>query len=190
MPSASQPWRPTLGLILVALIAPSGLALAQAPWSATLERGGRVEVDPRTHQPVLIQDGRQSQLWDGVHRLDDGTVIRIQDGRVVPTAEMLSPPRAESESEPEPESAEATAPAMPPDADGEPITGASPCERLVLEVCGAARTCWRAPPCEAARQLREMEREEWVRGADPGWITESGRQCRKAMGSDFFAPCQ
>jgi hypothetical protein len=35
-----------------------------------------------------------------------------------------------------------------------------------------------------------MEREDWVRGADPGQITENGRQCREAMGSDFFAPCR
>jgi len=40
----------------------------------------------------------------------------------------------------------------------------------------------------AARQLREMQREDWVRAADPGQITENARQCREAMGSDFFAP--
>jgi hypothetical protein len=33
-----------------------------------------------------------------------------------------------------------------------------------------------------------MQREDWVRAADPGQITENARQCREAMGSDFFAP--
>jgi hypothetical protein len=35
-----------------------------------------------------------------------------------------------------------------------------------------------------------MEREDWLGGADPSLITESGKQCREAMGNDFFAPCQ
>lgn len=161
----------------------SGPALAREPWSAPLQRGGTVEVDPRTNRPVLIENGRETQLWDGVHRLDDGSVIRIEDGRVVPTTEMLGggPP------------SEAVEPASP-DQGGQPagalLDGASPCERLVLKVCGAARSCWREPACEAARQLREMEQEEWLKGADPKVITESGKQCQEAMGNSFFAPCR
>jgi len=34
-----------------------------------------------------------------------------------------------------------------------------------------------------------MEREEWLKGADPKVITESGKQCREAMDNTFFAPC-
>jgi hypothetical protein len=173
-------WTMSLGLMLATMLLFPGPADAREPWSAPLERGGTVEVDPRTNRPVLIQDGRETQLWDGVHRLEDGSVIRIQGGRVVPTTEMIAPP---SQSEEREAADQAEQPA------GERITGASPCEELVLKVCGASRACWREPACEAARQLREMEQEDWINGADPSRITEGGKQCRDAMTNDFFAPC-
>jgi hypothetical protein len=176
-----QPWTMSLGAVLTAMLLLGGPSEAREPWSAPLERGGTVEVDPRTNRPVLIQDGRETQLWDGVHRLEDGSVIRIQGGRVIPTTDMIDGPSV-------PESSEATDETE--QAAGERITGASPCEQLVLKVCGASRTCWREPACEAARQLREMEQEDWLKGADPSLITESGTQCREAMENDFFAPCR
>jgi len=170
-------------VLVGAVLLCNGPGHAREPWSADLERGGTVEVDPRTNRPVLIENGRETQLWDGVHRLDDGSVIRIESGRIVPTTDMLgggSPPSEAAEPE-------------GPDQDGQPadalVDGTSPCERLVLKVCGAARACWREVACEAARQLREMEREEWLKGADPKVITESGKQCREAMDNTFFAPC-
>jgi hypothetical protein len=176
-----QPWTMSLGVVLTTMLLLAGPADAREPWSAPLERGGTVEVDPRTNRPVLIQDGRETQLWDGVHRLEDGSVIRIQGGRVIPTTDMIDRSRAPEEPEATDETEQAA---------GERITGASPCEQLVLKVCGASRTCWREPACEAARQLREMEQEDWLKGADPGLITESGKQCREAMENDFFAACR
>jgi hypothetical protein len=171
-------------------------ALADEPWTAPLQRGGQVEIDPSTNRPILDQDGRRTQLWDGVHRLEDGSVIRIEGGRVVPTTDMLTPSSTPSESATS--NAEAAEDAEAGNAaegaterpTGERITGASPCEQLVLQVCGAARTCWSEPACQAARQLREMEREEWLKGADPNVVTESGKQCSEAMNNDFFTPCR
>lgn len=140
-----QAWiAPLTGIALLS----SGPATGSEPWSATLERGGRVEVDPRTNRPLLIQDGRETQLWDGVHRLEDGSVIRIQGGRVIPTTEMRAP------AHPDRSEADDSPPA------GEHISGASPCETLVIKTCGASRACWTQPPCEAARQLRDMEQED------------------------------
>ncbi len=178
-----------LGAVPAILLLCAVHAHAGEPWTAPLQRGGQVEVDPRTNRPVLDQDGRRTQLWDGVHRLEDGSVIRIEGGRVVPTTEMLAPSGTPSESatsDADPAKAAEGATEQP---SGERITGASPCEQLVLQVCGAARTCWREPACEAARQLREMEQEEWLKGADPGLVTESGKQCEEAINNAFFAPC-
>jgi hypothetical protein len=175
-----KPWTISLCTLMATMLVVAGPGEASEPWSAPLQRGGKVEVDPRTNRPVFIQDGRETQLWDGVHRLEDGSVIRIQGGRVVPTTDMLDPPRM-------PESDTPDDPTEQP--AGERIIGASPCDQLVLKVCGASRSCWREPACEAARQLREMEQEDWVNGADPNLITESGKQCQEAMTNDFFAPC-
>ncbi|CRI67584.1 conserved exported hypothetical protein [Thiocapsa sp. KS1] len=183
-----QPGTSSLSAALATLLLCAAPALAAEPWTAPLQSGGQVEVDPRTNRPVLTRDGRQTQLWDGVHRLEDGSVIRIEGGRVVPTTDMLVPPPAPSESATTDTEGDSDQPAGEP--IGEPVTGASPCEQLVIRVCGAARTCWREPPCEAARQLREMEQEEWLKGADPHFVTESGKQCREAMTNDFFAPCR
>ncbi len=183
--TSNQAWGVALGAMLATLLVAATPAAAREPWSAPLARGGTVEVDPRTNRPTLIQDGRETQLWDGVHRLQDGSVILIREGRVVPTVQMLAPPTHE---ERETDEAAQTSLEEPPDT--ERIAERSPCEELVMKVCGAARTCWRQPACEAARQLREMEQEDWLSGADPGLITPSGKQCREAMDKDFFAPCK
>ncbi|EGV16113.1 hypothetical protein [Thiocapsa marina] len=188
-----QPWTACLGAVPAILLLFVFHAHADEPWTAPLQRGGQVEVDPRTNRPVLDQNGRRTQLWDGVHRLEDGSVIRIEGGRVVPTTDMLAPSGAPSE----PAASDTEAPEAVEADEGEAkqptggrLTGASPCEQLVLRVCGAARTCWQEPACEAARQLRQMEQEEWLKGADPGRVTESGKQCEEAMSNAFFAPCR
>ncbi|WP_373509204.1 hypothetical protein, partial [Thiocapsa sp.] len=93
-----QPRASSLGAALAILLLCAAPARADEPWTAPLQRGGQVEVDPRTNRPVLTQDGRQTQLWDGVHRLEDGSVIRIEGGRVVPTTDMLVPSPTPSES--------------------------------------------------------------------------------------------
>jgi hypothetical protein len=185
-----------IGAVWTILVLCAVHAHADEPWTAPLQRGGQVEVDPRTNRPVLDQDGRRTQLWDGVHRLEDGSVIRIEGGRVVPTTDMLAPSGTPSESGTSDADADADAAEASEAAEetteqptGYRLTGASPCEQLVLRACGAARTCWLEPACEAARQLRQMEQEEWLKGADPSLDTESGKQCEEAMSNAFFAPC-
>ena len=171
------------GAILATLLLVANPVMAREPWGAPLARGGWVEVDPRTNRPLLIQDGRQTQLWDGVHRLLDGSVIQVREGRVVPTLEMLSPPRAVSL----PDQSN-----VPPTSDqpgAEYFSGASPCTQLILRACGAANHCWAAPACAAARQLLEMEQKDWP-GGGPGFITDTGNQCREALSNRFFAPCR
>lgn len=159
------------------------------PWTAPLERGGQVEVDPRTNRPIIIQDGRQIQFWDGVHRLDDGSVIRIQGGQIVPRADMLDQPPQTAR---EPDGSTEDNQEVPDETTQtglDPLTGPSPCEQLALRVCGATRRCWRVPACEAARQLRDLEQEDRLRGIDPNRPTQTGQQCSEALSNPFFAPC-
>ncbi len=160
------------------------------PWTAPLERGGQVEVDPRTNRPVIIQDGRQIQLWDGVHKLDDGSVIRIQGGQVVPTTDMLDQPGApQTPLEPNASPDDAQVPDETSHAGINPLTGASLCEQLVLRVCGATRSCWSTPACDAARQLRDLEQEDRISGGDPNRPTPTSQHCSEALTNPFFARC-
>jgi hypothetical protein len=174
-------------LLICALIL---AAPATHPWTSSLQRGGEIQIDPDTRRPILIENGNQTQLWDGIHRLDDGSTITVRDGRVVPTEGMLDPPSPPPQ--PTEEAPDANAPAgaeMPTPASDTTLDGTSPCEHLVIRVCGADRRCWREPPCVAARQLRDLEREERLRGADPAALEFNAAQCEEAEASDFFVPC-
>ncbi len=177
-------------IITTAVILLPSAALCEN-WSAPLERGGQVEVDPRTNRPAIIQDGRQSPLWDGIHRLDDGTVIRIERGQVVPTTDMLDQPPGTPQTPPESDASPVDA--HVPDATSQagiiPLTGASLCEQLVLRACGATRGCWLTPACDAARQLRDMEQEDRLRGGDPNRPNQTSQQCGESLTNPFFAPC-
>ncbi len=165
--------------LLVASTLVAGLAPAAEPWTGSLQGGGEVRVDPRTNRPTVTLDGEQTQLWDGVHKLEDGRELRVESGRVVPNQEIL-------------ESRRLTAP--PSEAGGEPvgerIIGHSPCEELVRKVCGADRACAEARACEPARQLLRMERQEQRDAGTPGRTTFTSGKCREAERDDFFAPCE
>jgi hypothetical protein len=176
-----------LAIIALLLSAP-----AAYPWTSQLQGGGEIVVDPDTRRPVFIQNGVQTQLWDGVHRLDDGSVVTVKEGRVVPTQQMLDAPSAapETDDATQEPTAEAEPPldgrAPPPAGD---LGGASRCEVLVLRMCGADRRCSRSPACLAARQLGELEREERIRGAGPEAMLAIAAQCEEAAASAFFEPC-
>ena len=157
------------------------------PWRAPLAGGGQVEVDPRTHQPLLIQEGRQTQLWNGVHRLEDGSVIQIREGRVVPRQDMLLPPSTTgAEDLPTVPSAAPPATSLP---EPRPLRGTPPCEQLVARVCGQVIECWEKPACTAARQLRTLDNDEMRAGANPASGTKTGKQCLEALSNGYFAPC-
>jgi hypothetical protein len=160
-----------------------GLALITQPaaaesWSGTLSGGGQVLIDPRTNRPTVTIDGEETQLWDGVHRLDDGRELTVESGRVVPNQEILESRRPLPPSTPLPEAA-----------GGAPILGRSPCEVLVGQVCGADGACAAAEACGPARQLLEMEREEQREAGTPGRTTYTSEKCLEAQRDDFFAPC-
>jgi hypothetical protein len=64
-------------LLLLALGAPQ--AMAQY-WTGTLADGTLVRVDPRNQRVEHFTPRGATQLWDGTHRLQDGSVIIVKDG--------------------------------------------------------------------------------------------------------------
>jgi hypothetical protein len=154
--------------LLVILAGGPGLAGADA-WEGHLQGGGTVRVDPSTHKPTLYFNGGSTQLWDGVHELDDGSVIIVRDGVAVPDETMLD-----------------TWSGQVPPRPGEQV---ALCEQLARKVCGLDRQCAGERPCDLAEQLRRMEQEEH-RQAPYGHTTASTLECRKALGDPaMFPPC-
>lgn len=151
------------------------------PWRGTLQSGAAIRVDPRTNRPLVEEPGYERQLWDGVYRLDDGTELRVRNGRVVPTAEMLERRQAT------PPPRRSGAPAAPPPAAR---SGRRPCQRLMEQACGADAACAGTNKCRAARQLVDMAAEQRAQQADPNAMSGTGRKCREALGDSFFAPCR
>lgn len=169
----------TVGPILAGLLATSTAApAADEPWTAELQGGGTVRVDPATNRPTVTIEGRETQLWNGVHQLEDGRQLTVESGRVVPNQQILQA------REPWPE------PAMPEQGRGQLYQGPSPCQQLVDKVCGADGACAGSNACGPARQLRDMEREAQQRAGTPRRTTFTSDKCTEALADDFFAPCE
>lgn len=162
------------------------------PWRGTLQNGAEVWVDPRTNRPITKGPGYQTQLWDGVYRLNDGTELHVRGGRVVPTAEMLERREATPTPPPEPEARRSTETNIaPPGATASPKTGgSSPCQVLVDQACGPDNACAGATKCSAARQLVAMAAEQRARQAGLKTMTGTELKCREALRDRFFAPCR
>ena len=154
--------------------------LQAAGWSAPLAGGGEVRVDPRTNRATILRGGVETQLWDGAHRLQDGSTLIIRSGQAVPNAAILhsrqQAPQAER-----------------PRAEqwiGVPIVGYSPCERLVRRVCGLSDECSGVTACDPARQLLEMEQQERKANDSPNYMTHASGQCQEAeQDKAFFISC-
>jgi hypothetical protein len=138
-------------------------------WSGTLRDGSQLRVDPETRRAVRDQEGSQRPMWDGVHRLDDGSVVIIRDGTAVPTRQMLET----WDSGPAPQT-----------------TQASPeCERLVQRVCGHQDACGQSGPCLAARKLLQ-EAVPTAPDSPAGAPTGAPEgACAKALSDPAFPVC-
>ena len=142
-------------------------------WTKGLEDGGVVSVDPQTNKATVYTGKGSTQLWDGAHRLNDGTVIIVQDGIVTSGVDSTAPhplaPVAEDEA-------------------AQPLTS-SACVELVIKVCGFNGECKDEPGCSPARQLMQLEKDEAWQTRSNGPNTTSV-QCREALENEqFFARC-
>ena len=151
-------------------------ATAMADWSTGLQGGGTVTVDPDTRRATMTRDGVTSPLWNGVHRLQDGSAMIISNGEVVTGVEADTPHQL-----------------LPPeqaDWQGRPIAGYSPCEQLSRRVCGHNGECLRAEACNPAQQLLAMERDERSKARDGSRMTYTSGQCLRALHDKiYFAGC-
>jgi hypothetical protein len=203
-------------------------------WQGNLKSGGVIRIDPASHKPTVFYSGGSTQLWDGVHEMDDGSVVIVRDGVVVPNevmfntwsqalsetltekvdqckkllrkscgfadecADLLPCQQARQLGDLQQQRVTPGAPSsceealldektFPPCAEASATPTA--CQTLAQRVCGEKNQCDVAVPCNLAKQLLAMEREERLSNESPAKVTESGKQCQEAMGNRFFKAC-
>jgi hypothetical protein len=143
-----------------------------------MEGGGRVVVDPDTNRATITRQGVTTPLWDGTHRMEDGSILIIRHGEVVPNQPIL-----EAGERPEPKAEE--------EWKVEPIVGYSPCEKLVRQVCGREDQCAGSEGCNLARQLLNMEHDERAAADSPNLTTYTSGRCRSVQNdTKLFPDCK
>ena len=162
-------------LLLLMLALLSHTVLAADP-NFRLQQNDVVTVDPDSNRATVTRDGVTIPMWDGAHRMRDGSVLIINRGIAVPNKTIietrrLPPPRAE-------------------EWEGAPIAGYSPCEKLARRVCGVKNRCGEVEGCNLARQLLEMEQEERAAGMNRYRMTYTSGQCQNVMmDGEIFPVC-
>jgi len=165
-------------LVLAAVVATPALPVRAENGTSKLVGGGVVTVDPDTRRATVTRDGVTTPLWNGVHRMQDGTALIINQGGAVAGVpapgplHQLPPPEAE-------------------DWEGAPIAGYSPCEQLTQYVCGPQDGCATAEACVASRQLLAMEQQERASSTDHSRMTYTSGQCQNARNDvTYFSACR
>ena len=197
---ASKALPSPVALILVGI---AGLcsSVNAAEWQTQLGTGQPIAVDPTTNRAVIQSGvGQGRPLWDGVHRLRDGSTITIRSGVVVPN-EALSGPLPPTKPPPTAADRGNAETAQPDATEGQrPANGIATaprsrtsqhrghCDHLVLKTCGLNGHCRDTEACQLARQLRTTQQGSIDPGLDnTGWAEQ---HCREALrGEDGFAPC-
>jgi hypothetical protein len=158
------------------MCATADLARAQAQgFHPALHDGRAVQIDPVTRRATVSGPGGvNTQLWDGVHRLQDGTTITVSSGIVVPTQQMLQGPQR-----------------LPVPLAEE---GPSPCLVLLRKTCGLHDECRDQDSCGHAAQLVRNEQDELLEHRGSGLFAtrhlQTTSQCRQALlDTEFFRPC-
>lgn len=165
-------------IILTVVLGLSVSTVTAAGWTSGMQGGGTVTVDPDTLRATVTRDGVTSPLWNGVHRLQDGSVLIVNHGEVVSGEYTPRPPRQ----------------LPPPDtADWQDvmIVGYSPCEQLARHVCGRQNECAAVEACRSSRQLLAMEQDERTMADDGARMTYTSGQCLEAIRDvEYFSVCR
>jgi len=154
-------------LLFLMLVLPLHTALAVNP-NFKLQKGGEITVDPNTNRATVTRGGVTSPLWDGTHRLDDGSVLIINQGVTVPNRTILESRRRLPTPEAE-------------DWEGAQIAGYSPCEKLARRVCGQENQCGEIEGCTLATQLLDMEQDERAASENRNRMTYTSGQCQHVI---------
>ena len=161
-----------LGAAVGLAIALATLPAVAETWQGRLQQGGQVTVDPDTRRAMQGDDGAERPLWDGVHRLEDGSTLIIRDGIAIPTEQMVE--------------------AWSGDTKPRPVLVDRHCEQLVRKTCGFDSACNNSAACLHARSLlaeegREQRGQPVTAGAHP--LTRADEQCRQALSDPGFTAC-
>ena len=128
-------------------------------------------------EPVTTTVRSERPLWDGTHRLKDGSTLIIRKGIAVPNPDIL-------------ESRRQLQPPEPEEWEDMRIVGTSPCERLERKVCGPENECLAIEACAAVSQLVDREWEERRASHNTGYMTRTSGQCLQALrDEEFFLKC-
>lgn len=161
--------------LFLVLVLPMHTVLAAGP-NFTLQKGGEITVDPNTNRATVTRGGITTPMWDGTHRLDDGSVLIINQGVTVPNRAILD------SRQPKPPVAE--------EWEGAQIAGYSPCEKLARRVCGKEDQCAEIEGCTLARQLLDMEQDERAASENRNRMTYTSGQCQHVMTDvELFPHC-
>ena len=165
----------------ISLLAVLTVSLAMFPVFAIaadsgLQGGGAVSVDPITNRATITRDGVTVPLWDGTHRMDDGSTLIIRQGISVPRETV---PESRRRSTPKAAHWEGTL-----------IVGYSPCEKLVQRVCGMQDECGDSEGCNLARQLLAMEDGERAESGNRNRMTYTSGECHEVSADrEIFPAC-
>lgn len=164
--------RSLLRLIGLPLVMVCGYVQSES-WTGTLHDGSVIRVDPDTHRAMRHYGGGVAPLWDGTHRMEDGSVVIIRQGEAVPTESMIDAWRT----------------GVVPSTEFEHRY----CDQLVRKVCGFHQECAVDQSCVLAQQLLRMETEERRRapiasGSRPE--TDVTLRCQESLSDeDAFPVC-
>lgn len=159
----------TTGFLLCLVLVLPAHTVLPADRNFSMQNGGTVTVDPETNRATVTQDGVTTPLRDGTHRMQDNSILIINQGVTVPNEAILEPH-----------------PLPLPEAEkwvGAPIVGYSPCEELARWVCGKENQCGEIQGCNLARQLLDMEQDERTASGNRNRMTFTSGQCQ-SMASD------
>ena len=141
-------------------------------WNAELDNGRVINVDPNTNRAVIQSGaGAGAPLWDGVHRLNDGSVITVRSGLMVPNEDVMSLRRGEE-----------------PQARVIPVLSRA-CDDLVVKTCGLTGECDGTEPCDLATQLRATQWQTAGRSTEEtSWAAS---QCESSLADEqVFPACE
>lgn len=151
-----------LSILFVSL----AVAADEGSWWGSLQDGSRITIDPSTNKATRTFHGETTPLWNGVHQLNNGAVIIVRDGVVVPDESLIQAQQEQARSDLH-----------------------EACLKLVTKVCGPHSECQSHPSCDPARQLLAMERDE-LNSSWSGDTPESSMLCLEALGNEeFFNIC-
>ncbi len=140
-------------------------------WTKDMQDGSIIRIDPYTNKATRFSDQGAVQLWDGAHRMQDGSTVIVKDGIV--TSGLDSAPSSQSSVKPEEGFFKPT----------------SACIDLVIKVCGFNGECGNAQACSPAHQMMKLEADEAWQSRNEG-ANQTTIECRKALlNEEFFSPC-